>query len=95
MLLPRNQQDEVDDINHLLYLLDTTSIIDHLGSEEIATETQKDGKLQKITELINNGKQWIPKTADPCKHLKQQSRGTESFSKVTASSFQHRCKGKQ
>ena len=41
MLLPRNQQDEVDDINHLLYLLDTTSIIDHLGSEEIATETRK------------------------------------------------------
>ena len=70
MLLPCNQQDEVDDVNHLLYLLDTTSIIDHLGSEEIATETQKDGKLQKITELINNGKQWIPKTADPCKHLK-------------------------
>ena len=42
MLLPCNQQDEVDDVNHLLYLLDTTSIIDHLGSEEIATETQKE-----------------------------------------------------
>ena len=65
MLLLRNQQDKVDDTNNLLYLLDTTPIIDHVGSIEIATETEKNGKLQKIIELINNGKQWIPKTADP------------------------------
>ena len=65
MLLPCDQQDEADDINNLLYLLHTTPIIDDLGLAEIATETQKDGALQKINEHINNGKQWIPKTADP------------------------------
>ena len=43
----------------------TTPIIDHLGLAEIAAATLKDETLQKITELINNGKQWIPKTADP------------------------------
>ena len=64
MLLPRDQQDEADDINNLLYLLHTTPIIDHLWLAEIATEAQKDGTLLKITELINNGKQWVPKTAD-------------------------------
>ena len=53
MLLLRNQQDKVDDTNNLLYLLDTTPIIDHVGSIEIATETEKNGKLQN------------PKTADP------------------------------
>ena len=53
-LLPRDQQDEADDINNLLCLIHTTTIIDHLGLAEIATETQKEGTLQKITELINN-----------------------------------------
>ena len=52
-------------INNLLYLIHTTPIIDHLGLAEIATETQKERTLQKITKLINKGKQWIPKTADP------------------------------
>ena len=51
-------------INNLLYLIHTTPIIDHLGLAEIATETQKERTLQKITELINKGKQRIPKTAD-------------------------------
>ena len=51
-------------INNLLYLIHTTPIIDHLGLAEIATETQKERTLQKITQLINKGKQWIPKTAD-------------------------------
>ena len=65
VLLPRDQQDEADDINNLLYLLQTTPITDHLGLAEIATETQRDGTLQKITELMNNGEQWITKTVHP------------------------------
>ena len=57
VLLPRDQQDEADDINNLLYLLRTTTlIIDHLGLAEIAAETQKDGTLQKKTKLIKNAK---------------------------------------
>ena len=65
VLLPRDQQDEADDINNLLYLLQTTPITDHHGLAEIATETQRDGTLQKITELMNNGEQWITKTVHP------------------------------
>ena len=56
MLLSRDQQNEADDINNLLYLLHTTPIIDHLGLAEIAAETQKDGTLKKKTKLIKNAK---------------------------------------
>ena len=64
-LLPADQQDEADDINNLLYIVQTTPITDHLRLAEIATETQRDGTPQKITELMNNGEQWITKTVHP------------------------------
>ena len=53
--LSPDEQNEAEDLNNLLYMLHTTPVMDHIGLATIATETEKDETLQKLSELIKSG----------------------------------------
>jgi hypothetical protein len=60
--LTREERQEADDLNNLLYMLHTTPIIDCMGIGTIAQATQNDPTLKKIATLVNQGLTWIEKT---------------------------------
>ena len=60
--LTREERQEADDLNNLLYMLHTTPIIDCMGIGTIAQATQNDPTLKKIATLVNQGSTWIEKT---------------------------------
>ena len=60
--LTREEQQEADDLNNLLYMLHTTPIIDCMGIGTIAQATKNDPILTKIATLISQGSTWIAKT---------------------------------
>ena len=60
--LTREEQQEADDLNNLLYMLHTTPIIDCMGIGAIAQATKNDPTLRKIATLISQGSTWIAKT---------------------------------
>ena len=62
--IPVDEQNELNDLNNLLYMLHTTPIIDHISIATISTETQSDHILKELTKIIEKGQTWIPKTAD-------------------------------
>ena len=62
--IPVDEQNELNDLNNLLYMLHTTPIIDHISISTISTETQSDSILKELTKIIEKGQTWIPKTAD-------------------------------
>lgn len=63
-LIPKDEQDESEDLNNLLYMLHTTPVIDHIGIAEIARATMEDDTLQQVTELVKEGRTWLHKSAD-------------------------------
>ena len=60
--VPKNEQEEADDLNNLLYILHTTPIIDKIELGRIAQQTKEDPVLSKLTALIKQGQTWIPKS---------------------------------
>ena len=54
--LYKDIQKEAEDLNHLLYMLHITPIMDHIGLGRIATETAKDPTLQIISQRLKSGK---------------------------------------
>ena len=63
-LISKEEIEEANDLNNLLYMLHVTPVIDHIGIGEIAKATQKDEVLQKLTSIIKKGQSWIPKNSD-------------------------------
>ena len=62
--IPADQQDEVNDLSKLLFMLHTTPIVDSLCLESIASETRKDPILSELSEIIPRGQSWIPKNGE-------------------------------
>ena len=60
--LTREEQQEADDLNNLLYMLHTTRIIDSMGIGTIAQATKNYPTHTKLATLINQGSTWIAKT---------------------------------
>ena len=52
--IPMEQQKEADDLKNLVFMLHMTPIVDAIGIKEIAAETIKDNKLQKLSSIIYN-----------------------------------------
>ena len=63
--VPKNEQDEADDLNNLLYALHTTPVMDSIGLATIAKHTRNDLILNDLTAIVKQGKAWISKKADP------------------------------
>ena len=59
--LSQDEQDEMNDLNNLLYFLHTTLVTDKLNFNVIAEETTKDVVLQEIISHIQKGHSWLPK----------------------------------
>ena len=59
--VPAKEQEELNDLNNLLYMLHTTPIIDHISLATISKETKKDETLKELLEIVKNGKTWLPK----------------------------------
>ena len=57
--LPKEEYEEAEDLNNLLYMIHTTPIIDQIGISKIATETASDKTLQTLKNKIKSGKLWI------------------------------------
>ena len=62
--VPKSKQDEADDLNNLLYMLQTNPVIDSIGLATIAKHTKSDAVVNDLTALIKQGKTWISKPAD-------------------------------
>ena len=62
--IPAEEQNELNDLNNLLYMLHTTPIIDHISLAKISSETVQDTTLKELTKIIEKGQSWIPKSAD-------------------------------
>ena len=60
--LTREEQQEADDLNNLLYMLHTTPIIDCMGIGTIAPATKNDPTLTNTATLISQGSTSIAKT---------------------------------
>ena len=60
--VPKHEQEELDDLNNLLYVLHTPPIIDKMELGRIAQQTKEDPVLSKLTRIIKQGKTWIPKS---------------------------------
>ena len=58
--LSNEEQNEVDDINNILYMLHTTPIIDHIGLSTVAEHTTSDPILKDLRKIIKERKTWIP-----------------------------------
>ena len=63
--IPLNEQNELNDLNKLLFMLHTTPIIDHTGMDRIVTETKNDQVLTELSKIVLRGQKWIPKNAEP------------------------------
>ena len=57
------EQMQANEINHHLYALHTTPIIDHIGLATISVETAKDDTLKQLSDIIQKSQTWIPKQA--------------------------------
>ena len=57
-LIPREEQQEADDLNNLLYMLHTTQIMGHIGLANIAKSTKSDPTLQKVLKVIPHCKKY-------------------------------------
>ena len=64
-LLSKEEIEETEELNNLLYMLHVTPIMDHIGISEISKATSKDEILIKLKNLIMKGQTWIPKAEDP------------------------------
>jgi len=53
--LSREEQDEADDLNNLLYTLHTTPIMDVISLARISEETKRNPVLVKLMNLVKNG----------------------------------------
>ena len=60
--IPKHEQEELNDLNNLLYMLHTTPITDKIDIGNISVETQQDPTLQRISEFVMKGQTWIPKS---------------------------------
>ena len=60
----KEEQQEAESINNLLYMLHTTPIVDRITLKAIAEETSNDETLNKLQMIVQEGKTWIPKDAD-------------------------------
>ena len=58
--LCREEKEEPNELNNLLYTLHTTPVTDHIGISTIASETSADEVLKKIVSYVRGGT-WIPK----------------------------------
>ena len=63
--LSYKEKNEADDINNILYMLHTMPIIEHIGLSTIAEHTTSDPILKDLSEIIKEGKAWIPKDSSP------------------------------
>jgi len=61
--IPKEQQDETNDLSNLLFTLHSTPVIDKLDLQVIAAETKKDETLSELINVIQCGRKWIPKMA--------------------------------
>ena len=59
-----DEQNELNDLNNLLYMLHTTPVMDQISIGAISTETQSDPVLSKLLKILKDGQTWIPKNAD-------------------------------
>ena len=62
-MMPKEEQNEADDLNNLLYLLDTTPVVDYIGLAAIAQSTKEDPILNRLSRIVINGKTWISKSS--------------------------------
>ena len=62
--IPLDEQNELNDLNNLLYMLHTTPVMDQISISAISTETQSDPVLSKLVKIIKDGQTWIPKDAN-------------------------------
>ena len=69
----KEEQEESETINNLLYTLHTTPIIDHISLKAIAEETSKDETLNKLQNIVREGKTWIPNKEDDALRKFKQS----------------------
>ena len=53
--LPREEQDEADNLNNLLYTLHTTPIMDHISLARISKETKEDPVLLRLVNMVRDG----------------------------------------
>lgn len=58
--IPKPEQEELNDLNNLLYMLHTTPIVDHISLAVISKETENDSTLKQLSEIIKSGKTWLP-----------------------------------
>ena len=64
-MLSVEEQHEPDELNNLLYMIHTTPYMDSIGLGTISQHTSNDNVLSALRGIINAGKTWIPKDADP------------------------------
>ena len=57
------EQNQMDDLHKLLYLLHMTPIINHLSIPSIATCTKEDPTLAQLLKIVKSGKTWIQKSS--------------------------------
>ena len=62
-MIPKEEQNEADDLNNLLYLLHTTPVVDYIGLATIAQRTKEDPVLNGLSRIGINGKMWISKSS--------------------------------
>ena len=62
-LISKEEIEESNDLNNLLYMLHVTPIMDYIGIGEIAKATHNDETLSELGKIIQKGQRWIPKSA--------------------------------
>ena len=63
--LSKEEQNEADDINNILYMLHNTPIINYIVLSIITEHTTSDPILKDLREIIKEGKTWISKDSCP------------------------------
>ena len=76
--LTKEEKQETEELNNLLFQLHTAPIIDQMGMKEIAIATKADRTLQKISKYLTKGKLRIANSED-CNTLKFQQIMSELF----------------
>ena len=59
--LPFEQRKECDELNHFLYMLHATPIVDHISLGEISRNTGDDAVLSKLKTVVKEGRTFIHK----------------------------------
>ena len=54
-MIPKEEQNEADDLNNLLYLLHTTPVVDYIWLATIAQSTKEDPILNRLSRIVING----------------------------------------